>query len=489
MNPSIRRRLSFGVFMIILLACVVGSTKGYLDARGEVNELLDAQLAQSASALLELSSHELYEQLAFNAGVDKKPSPSFKPQIHPYEQHVVFQIWSTHNGRLAVRSPNAPETPLVEANNKFLDRMVGDERWRVFAIADEERGVQVQVGEHYEQRDALSNEVAARLLTPLFVSVPLIVVMIWIWIGHALQPLNKVADEISQREPENLQPISSQGVPLEAKPMVDALNALLDRVHVAYDNIRLFTSNAAHELRTPLAALKVHSQLALRSENMDERLSAMRRVEHGVDRATALVEQLLTLTRLEPEAAASEKEEVQLHPLAEELIAELAPAAIKKNIEVSLSDADCCVVSGNPSMLGILIRNLVENAIRYTPEKGTVEISLVGINDTVRLRVADSGPGIPETEREKVFTRFYRGNEHEGENKENGTGLGLAIVERISELHHARIELGESAFHGLQVDVIFSKNAMATTRQTDTDPSQSGHAQVAGQSPNAEHLA
>ena len=441
--------------MIILFACALGSAKGYFDARREVNELLDAQLAQSARALLDLSSHELYEQLAFNAGV-KAPHKDFRPQIHPYEQHVAFQIWST-GGNLAVRSPSAPETPLVDVDNQFLDRMIGTERWRVFAVADAERGVQVQVGEHYEQRDALSNEVAARLLTPLFVSVPLIVIMIWIWIGRALRPLNKVADEIRQREPENLQPVTTDGVPLEAKPMVDALNALLDRVHIAYDNVRLFTANAAHELRTPLAALKVHSQVALRAEKSEERLAAIQRVERGVNRATSLVEQLLTLTRLEPEAAASAKEEVQLHDLAEELIAELAPAAIKKGIEVSLDDADCCVVSGNPGMLGVLVRNLVENAIRYTPASGRVDVSLVSVDGTVRLRIADSGPGIPEAERDKVFGRFYRSPEHEGENKENGTGLGLAIVERICELHRARIALGESVFHGLQVDVFFSK--------------------------------
>ena len=455
MHPSIRRRLSFGVFMIILVACALGSTKGYFDARREVNELLDAQLAQSARALLELSSHELYEQLAFNAG-KKAPRKDFTPQIHPYEQHVAFQIWST-GGNLAVRSPSAPETPLVEAENQFLDSMIGEERWRVFAISDAERGVQVQVGEHYEQRDELSDKVASRLLTPLFVTLPLIVIIIWVWIGRAMKPLNRVAAEISQREPENLQPVTTQGVPQEAKPMVDALNALLDRVHIAYDNIRLFTANAAHELRTPLAALKVHTQLALRAGDGEERQAALRSVERGVDRATTLVEQLLTLTRLEPDAAACEKEDVHLHSLAEELIAELAPVAIKKNIEVSLDDADCCVVSGNPGMLGILIRNLVENAIRYTPDGGRVDVSLVSVENTVRLRVADSGPGIPEVERGKVFARFYRSSEHEGENKDNGTGLGLAIVQRICELHQARIELGESAFHGLQVDVFFSR--------------------------------
>ena len=455
MNPSIRRRLSLGVFLIILLACSLGAAKGYFDARREVNEFLDAQLAQSAHALLELGSHELYEQLAFNAGT-KAPRKEYKPQIHPYEQHVAFQIWSV-GGHLAVRSPSAPETPLVEVDNQFLDRVVGVEQWRVFSIADKESGVRVQVGEHYDQREVLSNEVAARLLTPLFVSLPLIVIMIWIWIGRAMRPLNKVAAEIAQREPENLQPVTTQGVPEEAMPMVVALNVLLDRVHVAYDNVRLFTANAAHELRTPLAALKVHSQVALRAEDDEERVLAMRRVERGVDRATSLVEQLLTLTRLEPDAAASEMEDVPLHKLAEELIAELAPVAIKKQIDVSLDDADCCVVSGNPGMLGILIRNLVENAIRYTPPSGRVDVSLVRIDNTVRLRVADSGPGIPEGERDKVFGRFYRGREHEGENKENGTGLGLAIVERICDLHRARIELGESSLHGLRVDVFFSR--------------------------------
>ena len=454
MNPSIRRRLSFGVFLIILIACALGSAKGYFDARQEVGKMLDAQLAQSARALLELSSHELYEQQAFNAG-SKPPSKDFEPQIHPYEQHVVFQIWSG-NGDLAVRSLSAPEVPLVEVENQFVDRMIGTELWRVYAIADADRGLKVQVGEHYEQRDAISNEVAARLLTPLFVSLPLIVIMIWIWIGRAMRPLNEVAAEIAQREPENLQPVTTQGVPEEAKPMVDALNALLDRVHVAYDNVRLFTANAAHELRTPLAALKVHSQVALRADNDDERLLAMLSVESGVDRATSLVEQLLTLTRLDPDAAASEKEEIHLHKLTEELIAELAPAAIRKQVEVSLDDADCCVVFGNPGMLGILIRNLVENAVRYTPPSGRVDVSLVSVDNIVRLRVADSGPGIPEVERDKVFARFYRGSEHEGENKENGTGLGLAIVERICELHRARIELGESSLHGLQIDVFFS---------------------------------
>lgn len=460
MNPSIRRRLSFGVFIIILLACALGSTKGYFDARREVNELMDAQMAQSARALLELSAHELYEQMAFNAG-DKNPPKDFRPQIHPYEQHVAFQIWST-NGVLVVRSPSAPELPLIDVDNRFFDRTIGTEQWRVFAISDEEHGVQVQVGEHYEQRDALSDEVASRLLTPLFVSLPLIVIMIWFWIGRAMKPLSRVTNEIGQREPENLQPVSTQGVPQEVKPMVEALNALLDRVHVAYDNVRLFTSNAAHELRTPLAALKVHSQVALREDDPEQRQEAMLRVERGVDRATALVEQLLTLTRLDPEDAASEKEPVSLHALAEELIAELAPVAIKKEIEVSLDDADCCVVSGNPGLLGILIRNLVENAIRYTPPQGKVEVSLVRVDNTVRLRVADSGPGIPETERERVFERFYRSSEHEGENKENGTGLGLAIVARICALQRARIALGESLFHGLQVDVSFSDHAAST---------------------------
>jgi len=455
MNPSIRRRVLFGVFIIIILAWVIGSYKGYIDVNREMGKMLDAQLAQTARSILELGSHELYEQLAYNAG-KKKPAGGYPPQVHPYETHVAFQIWSIQ-GTLAARSTTAPETEMVDVENQFVDREINGERWRVFAISDEMSGVRVQVGEHYKQRDAISNEVASRLLTPLFVSLPLIVIMIWVSIGRAMKPLNKVAKEIRQREAENLQPVSSEDVPLEAKPMVDALNALLKRVHISYDNIRLFTANAAHELRTPLAALKVHTQVALRARNDEERLEAVHRVEHGVDRATSLVEQLLTLTRLDPDAASNEKESVRLQSLAEEVIAELAPAAIKKDIDVSLSDEDCCVVFGNPGMLGILVRNLVENAIRYTPAGGKVQVTLVSVENTVRLRVADSGPGIPIEEREKVFARFYRSSEHEDENKELGTGLGLAIVERICELHEARIELGDSVFNGLQVDVFFSK--------------------------------
>lgn len=453
MNPSIRRRVLFGVFIIIILVWIIGSSKGYIDVNREMGELLDAQLAQTARAMLELSTHELYEQLAYEAGTPSS-SEAFTTEIHPYEQLVVFQIWS-HDGKLVVRSPSTPESRLVDVENQFLDRIIDGERWRVFAISDEHGGVQVQVGENYEQRDALSKEVASRLLTPLFVSLPLIVIMIWFSIGRAMKPLNKVAEEISEREPENLQPVTTEGVPQEAKPLVDALNALLDKAHIAYDNIRQFTANAAHELRTPLAALKIHSQVALRTEDDDERLEAVQRVIHGVDRATSLVEQLLTLARLEPEAAITEKEDVHLHSLAEEIIAELAPEAIRKNIEVSLDDADCCVVLGNPGMLGVLIRNLVENAIRYTPPSGNVDVTLVRVDNTVRLRVADSGPGIPKDERDKVFTRFYRSSEHEGENVENGSGLGLAIVERVCELQQGRIELGESSQHGLQVDVYF----------------------------------
>jgi two-component system sensor histidine kinase QseC len=457
--------------MIIFFACALGAAKGYIDARYEVDKLLDAQLAQSAHALLELSSHELYEQMAFNAG-KKPPSKGFKPQIHPYEQNVVFQIWSI-GGNLAVRSPSAPELPMVEIENKFVDRMIGSERWRVFAISDKDRHIQVQVGEHYDQRESLSNEVAARLLTPLFVALPMIVIMIWIWIGSAMRPLNKVAHDIHQREPENLHPVSIEGVPHEAKPMVDALNALLDRVRVAYDNIRLFTANAAHELRTPLAALKIHTQLAERAGNEEERQEALKRVERGVDRATAVVEQLLTLTRLEPESAEGEKEDIHLHTLTEDIVAELAPAALKKHIEVGLADSDCCVVHTNASMLSILIRNLVENAIRYTPPEGKVDLSLVHLDKAIRLRVADSGPGIPEAERSKVFARFYRGKELEGANKENGTGLGLAIVQRICELLQAHIELGESVYHGLQVDVLLplSLEEMTHGHSHDSDKS------------------
>lgn len=266
-----------------------------------------------------------------------------------------------------------------------------------------------------------------------------------------MAPLRKIAEQIEHRQVDNLQPINMSRVPTEVEPMIRSINSLFQRLQHAIENIVLFTSNAAHELRTPLAVQKVHAQVAMQAKDESTRNEALREVVSGVNRATCLVEQLLTLSRLDPEGELKDEDTANLHIIAEEVTAELASEALQKNIEISLNIEDEALINGKTAMVSILVRNVVENAIRYTPERGTVEVNIAEKDDKILLRVSDSGPGIQPEEYNKVFTRFYRSPGI----TVDGTGLGLAMVQRIAEIHHAEIKLGQSRFGGLQLDILF----------------------------------
>lgn len=453
MNPSIRQRLLWTLLSATLVVWVGTAIKNYYDNRHEIAELFDAQLAQSARALLALSAHEMYEQLAFIAqtpGQNRNVPERRSAQVHKYEQHLAFQIWSG-DGILVALSDSAPTDPLAGAPNVFSDHVIKGYRWRVYALVDPEKNLQVQVGERYDQREQLSDDVALRLLAAVVLSLPVLALMIWFGVSYAMRPLNRVTRAVAARQLDNLEPIDNRRVPEETKPLVDALNDLFVRLKGALDDILHFTADAAHELRTPLAALKTHAQVALRADDALTRNEALRELIHGVDRSTSLVEQLLTLARLDPEATQLSNETADLHEVAQSVLSELATDAMKKDIDISL-DARCRgVIIGKQVMLTILLRNLVENAIRYTPSNGSVEVSIFEDRQQMVLRVSDSGAGIPPDEREKIFKRFYRvlGS------GAPGSGLGLSIVQRVVEIHRARIELGQSKFGGLKFDVYF----------------------------------
>jgi len=269
-----------------------------------------------------------------------------------------------------------------------------------------------------------------------------------------LSPLRRISTEVAHREPANLAPLEESGAPAEIAPLVRALNLLLARVEHTLESERRFTADAAHELRTPLAALKIQAQVALRAEQGEQRSLALENLLLGVDRATHLIEQLLTLARLEPaEGMPALMANCDLAVMARQVLAEQASAALDKEIELDLRAPDSVMIQGNTGMLGILLRNLVDNAIRYAPQQGRVSVSLLSGGGRVRLEVQDSGPGIPEQERQRVFDRFYRilGN------AAAGSGLGLSIVKRIADLHGASLSLaaGEHGV-GLKVSVDFS---------------------------------
>jgi two-component system sensor histidine kinase QseC len=454
MNVSIRKRLLFSLLSLITVACIFTLSKNYFDTRKEIQDLMDAELAQSARVLLEISAHELYEQIAYNAQDSKSGGVSehIGTQVHKNQQEIDFQIW-TANGRLAVRSENAPTDALINKDEVFGERIVNGERWRVYSVTDEHGTLRVQVGQPFKQRDSLSNSISIRLITSFGIILPLLAVLIFMTVGHAMQPLKNIAKQIENRRFDNLQPVDTNHVPSEALPIVNSLNSLFKRLENAFEEIVLFTSNAAHELRTPLAAQKVHTQVAMQAKDEKMRNEALQEVVASVDRATHMVEQLLTLSRLDPEGSLCCGENANLCHIAEEQLSEIGIAALEKNIDLSLEAPHDCLVKGEAVMVGILIRNLVENAIRYTPDGGTVTVSIMEEDQHRHIVVEDSGPGIPEEEHEKVFKRFYRVSE----GNQEGTGLGLAMVQRIIEIHRAAIEFGKSRYGGLKVDVCFAE--------------------------------
>jgi len=334
-----------------------------------------------------------------------------------------------------LRSAGAPDTPLSSQQDGFSNRVIERKSWRVFSAWDSRNRYLVQVAEQREARDHLAGTVVGSMLLPMLIMLPLLGALIWFGISRGLRPLNAISNEVAQRQAESLEPMSLNAVPDEVAPLVQDLNRLFERVRESLNKERRFTADAAHELRTPLAAIKTQAQVAQAASKNDERQQALASVVEGCDRAARLVEQLLTLARLEPENFKIE-EACDLRAIARDVIAELAPKAVSKNIELQLIAEQQASVKGDAALLGILVRNLADNAVRYSPNDSTVQIRIQSTAGVIELAVCDQGPGIPEEEQARIWDRFYRvlGS------GETGSGLGLSIVKQIADLHHAEIE-------------------------------------------------
>jgi len=454
MNASIRNRLLLILLSLIAAIWLATAASSYFTTQYEVSEIFDAQLAQSARSMLALSSHELQEL------ADTPPAsdhihfiPDLTPQIHGhrYEQKIAYQIWLHPQGTLVLRSANAPDTPLSDTGEGYSDRTIKGDLWRIYTLSDPQSGYQVQMGESYTLRNQLINHIALRQSMPLLLALPLLGVLISFGIHRALLPLRMLTRAVAKRAPDSLEPVVEQDIPAEIQPLVAALNHLFARLDAAFENERRFTADAAHELRTPLAALKVQAQVAQRSTDHQQRQEALNSVVRGVDRATRLVEQLLTLARLDPQLGFTETERVDLYPLAVEVLADLDQQAHARQMELSLEGDESVAVKGQSDSLRMLMTNLADNALRHSPPGGKVRLTLARMDNRITLLVDDSGPGISDEEREQVFQRFYRGREV----NTSGSGLGLSIVKRIADLHQATITLNRSALGGLQVSVLF----------------------------------
>jgi len=437
---SLQRRLLLTLLGSIALVWLATAAYSYYDARHELDELLDAHLAQSVSLLLAQTGHEPEE-------IDTERMP----QLHKRARKVAIQIWENGDA-LRLHSASAPLARLSAQDEGFSDAVIAGKPWRVFSGWDGQRHFLVQVGERYEAREEIAANLAMNLLLPLLFALPLLGLLVWLNVARALHSLVALGRQVASRDPGNLVTLDAAEIPREIMPLVDNLNRLFERVAQLIASERRFTADAAHELRTPLAALKTQAQVARAAGRAGERSHALDQVVAGCDRATHLVEQLLTLARLDPDEPGSRAQACDLQELARAAVAELAQFAWSKKVEIALAEGAAVEVTGHAGLIAILLRNLIDNAVRYSPEGGSVRVRAAIDGGAATLSVTDQGPGIPADERDKVGQRFYRilGTEA------FGSGLGLSIVKRIAELHGASVGLGAGEQgKGLSVSVRF----------------------------------
>jgi two-component system OmpR family sensor kinase len=427
---SIRRRLLVALLGALLVAGIAGTVATFLSARGEVGRMLDEELRQVALSLRD------HSRLDFARLESRTNDPDLR---------VLVQIWDPafdrpYSSRVAAALPRQKDEGYSTLEHE-------GRAWRIYTTFSSKQTI--QVAQPTALRTELAALTAARLLLPVLVILPLLGALGWWIVGRGLAPLAELADSLERRAPTSLEPMPTLEAPEEVQPLVRSLNDLLARLGDAFDTQRRFAADAAHELRTPLTALTLQIQIARRAESPEERAVALDRLEQGVKRATRLVQQLLTMARLDPDAARPTTA-FDLATLAASVIEEKAPFAEQQRLSLSLA-ATPVGLCGQEDALRILLANLVDNALRYTPPGGSVEVRVGPEGGRACVEVADSGPGIPEEERERVFDRFYRGRQAPS----GGSGLGLAIVRQIVTLHGGSITLGRSPSGGLLVSARF----------------------------------
>lgn len=443
---SMQGRLLSLVMATVVLVWLTSGLITWFDVRHELDELLDGHLAQAAALLVVQQARELEK-----GEDDDEDRRVDAPSLHRYAPKATFQVW--HEGRLVLRSSNAPSRPMSPLGRGFKTGFrtleIDGIAWRVFAAYGAERDVQVYVGEQVGSRVAILWAVLRSTLWPVAAALPLLALAVWWAVRQGMKPLRRLGSTLAARDPRALDPVPLEGVPSEMAPMLDALNGLFARIGELMESERRFTADAAHELRTPIAAIRAQAQVALGETDDALRRRALNATLDGCDRAVHLVEQLLTLSRLEA-GADSAQQRVDLRAVARDVVAALAGGAIDKRQELELDADEPCIVRGNEALLGVLMRNLVDNAIRYSPPGARVKVALRPQPEQVVLTVEDSGPGLADEDRARLGQRFFRvlGSE------QSGSGLGWSIVERIAAAQRAELRVGRSVtLAGLAVEV------------------------------------
>jgi len=433
---SLRARLLVFLLAAIVLAAGAQALVAYRTVLKEADDIFDYHMQQMA--------------LSLRAGL---PPSAAVGGLGGAEQNFEFvvQVWTVDGVRIFESAEEAALPQLAVLG--FADVRARGTTYRVFSM--QTRGLVIQVAQDMAARRNMAGSLALRTIVPVALMAPLLMLVVWWVVSLSLAPVARVRRQVASRQADDLSPVSEENLPEEVRPLVQELNLLFGRVRHAFDAQKHFVADAAHELRSPLAALKLQVQGLQRAPDDAARTLAVSRLSAGIDRATRLVEQMLALARHEASMAAGAKPEtVDLAEVARLAISDAVAAAQARRIDIGVAQADAgATVSGQPEALRMLLRNLIDNAVKYTPEEGRVDVGIVKRADAVELRVDDSGPGLPEAERARVLDRFYRS----GEPQAPGSGLGLAIVKSIADLHGATVALDKStSLGGLCVRVTFA---------------------------------
>ena len=430
---SIRFFLILSLLAAITLGNFVAAVYGYKSSMAEAEALLDTQLADTAALILTMR-------------------PARTQVSSPPSERLAFQIWSADQ-TLVQRSENSSLVPIGKFEQGYRDENFAEYRWRVLSQFDEDSAVWLMVAERIDIRIDLADDIILRALLPIIISLPLIAAIVWLLVGNGLSLIGKLAAELRTKRADDLTRLETSDPPVELVPVVDAINDLLRRLDESIKRERRFSSDAAHELRTPISALKVHvHNLAKQFPENNEQLAEL---DRDIGRLSHLVEQIMILYRTAPEHYQASMQAINLQILAQSVIAELYADVDHKNQTISLESTSQSII-GDEDSLTILLTNLIQNASKYSPQGSSITVSVDKEELGIRLGVKDTGPGIPLTEINQVFDRFRRVGGDRHESAVEGCGLGLSIVKHIASLHQANISLhNNDDGPGLSVSVFF----------------------------------
>ncbi len=446
---SLKRKLTVSVGLLVSTLLLISLYFSFESAKHEVEEVYDARLGQSAKLMFltlsvskeesTLANHkELFQQWMQNikqlAKADGDEATKFG---HPYEQNLVFQffrndelIWSS--------SPSLPPLSTSSNNNGYFDIKVNSTAWRTFQLSfphTTHNNEYVVVAEKQKIRQEIIREIALSTLIEQILLIPtLLLLLIWL-IQRYFRPINELRSAITQRNVHRLDRIHVTDHTVELDPLVNALNSLLSELEQAWQREKRFTRAAAHELKTPLTILRLNAENALQSNDPEQLRGDLENILKGIERTDRLIHQLLTLAKVD---SLSERvfNTIELTPLLQTVVADLAPLALRQEQDISLSSLDV-QVSGDPMLLGVLFRNLIDNAIRYSGANSEIQVQVTQNKNAIKVSVSDTGPEIAQETRERIFEQFYRGHSETGD----GAGLGMSICKDIALLHNATIEI------------------------------------------------